>query len=77
MKAMTEHDQKSEPMLKEIIERVKPDLLVVDAYICSPSVTNSGIPWVWIFSAGPLLVVYDPEKLPPPGSGKFGVYLYF
>ena len=69
MKTMFEHHKKTEPKLKEIIERVKPDLLVVDANICSPSVTNSGIPWVWIFSAGPLLIVPDPEKLPPPSSG--------
>ena len=34
-----------------------------------PAVTNSGIPWVYIFSAGPLLVLYDPEKMPPPASG--------
>ena len=69
-KIMIERHKMTEPILKEIITRVKPDLLVVDAYFCSPAVTNSGIPWVYMFSAGPLLVVYDPEKMPPPGSGK-------
>ena len=63
------HHKKVEPILKEIISRLKPDLIVVDAYICSPSITNSGIPWVFIFSTGPLLVLYDPEKMPPPASG--------
>ena len=63
------HHKRVEPILKEIISRLKPDLIVVDAYIGSPSITNSGIPWVFIFSAGPLLVLYDPEKMPPPASG--------
>ena len=69
MGMMFDHHKKVEPILKEIISRLKPDLIVVDAYMCSPSVTNSGIPWVYIFSAGPLLVLYDPEKMPPPASG--------
>ena len=69
LRTLFEHHMKTEPKLKEIIERVKPDLLVVDAYFCSPAITNSGIPWVYIFSAGPLFVIYDPEKMPPPGSG--------
>ena len=28
------------------------------------------IPWIWLFSAGPLQICYDPEKLPPFASGK-------
>lgn len=70
LKKMFEHHTKFEPKLKEIIERIKPDLIAIDSYMCSPALTNSGIPWVRMFSAGPQMVLADPEKIPPLGSGK-------
>ena len=55
-----------EDQYKEMIERIKPDLIVIDNYFCSPAQTNSGIPWVRLFSASPLLAFYDPRV--PPGQ---------
>lgn len=60
--AMFDHHKKAEPKLKEIITRIKPDLIAVDCYICSPAATNSGIPWVRMFSAGPLAVLFGAEN---------------
>ena len=53
---------------KDIIARVKPDLIVVDAYCASPTLTNSGIPWVWLYSAAPHLCLLN-NKIPPGWSG--------
>jgi len=53
---------------KEIIDRVKPDVIVIDSYICSPALTNSGIPWVWLFSASPSLCLNE-AHIPPAWSG--------
>ena len=55
---------------KQIIDRVKPDIIVIDSYVGSPTLTNSGIPWVWLYSAAPLMA-WNSEKLPPAWSGKF------
>ena len=54
---------------KKILAKVRPDLIVIDSYIGSPTLTNSGIPWVWLFSAAPLLALNN-HSLPPPWSGK-------
>ena len=54
----------------EIIDKVKPDVIISDNYICSPVLTNQpGIPWVWLFSAAPHLA-FDDERIPPAWSGK-------
>ena len=54
---------------KTILAKVKPDLIVIDSYVGSPTLTDSGIPWVWLFSAAPLLALNN-HSLPPPWSGK-------
>ena len=57
--------------LVEIIEsRVKPDVIVVDAFKTVPAVWHSGRPWGRAFSAAPLSFVRSSD-LPPPGSGIF------
>jgi len=53
---------------KDIIERVKPDIIIIDSYVASPTITNCGIPWVWLYSAAPLLCL-NSDKLPPGWSG--------
>jgi spore coat polysaccharide biosynthesis predicted glycosyltransferase SpsG len=53
---------------KQIISRVKPDIIITDSYIASPTQTNSGIPWVWLYSAAPLTCFND-KRLPPGWSG--------
>ena len=59
---MFDHHKKVELKLKEIITRIKPDLIAVDCYMCSPAVTNSGIPWVRMFPAGPLMMLFGTEN---------------
>ncbi len=53
--------------LLEIIDDVKPDVLVEDNVVSFPALPASGIPWVRIVSCNPA-EVKDPE-VPPPFSG--------
>jgi UDP:flavonoid glycosyltransferase YjiC (YdhE family) len=53
---------------KKIIEKVQPDLFVLDTFYCSPAFTNSSIPWVRLPSANPLMALED-ERFPPAFSG--------
>ena len=43
-----------EPQLKEIIARVKPDVVVEDNVLCFPALMTSGVPFVRIVSCNPL-----------------------
>ncbi|WP_067801246.1 glycosyltransferase [Actinomadura formosensis] len=56
-----------EPRLKEIIGRVRPDVIVEDNVVCFPALTTAGVPFVRIVSCNPL-EVKSPE-VPPPFSG--------
>ena len=53
---------------KNIIARVKPDLIITDNYIASPVLLCSGIPFIWLFSASPHWGLSD-KRIPPPWSG--------
>lgn len=55
-------------MAREVVNRVKPDLIIVDHIICTPSYELCGIPWILSISTNPLLVVED-ERTPPGSSG--------
>ncbi|XP_054154076.1 uncharacterized UDP-glucosyltransferase YdhE-like [Oppia nitens] len=57
-----------EAQYADIIERVKPDVIVSDNYVDIPAITNSGIPWIWLFSAAPHLAFLD-SRIPPSWSG--------
>ena len=58
---------------KSILERVVPDLIVIDSYVGSPTLTNSGIPWIWLYSAAPLMA-WNSDSLPPPWAGTLWLY---
>jgi UDP:flavonoid glycosyltransferase YjiC (YdhE family) len=60
----------SDVIFEEIIERLKPDVIVLDQVFCIASVINSGIPWVLSCSFNPLMIV-DDDRTPPPQSGMF------
>jgi UDP:flavonoid glycosyltransferase YjiC (YdhE family) len=62
----------SDPLMKEIVCRIKPDIIIIDGIIWMPSLMNSGIPWVWSVSANPLCIDFamDEKSLPPSFSGK-------
>ena len=43
-----------EPQLREIIARVRPDVIVEDNVVCFPALTTAGVPFVRIVSCNPL-----------------------
>jgi hypothetical protein len=62
----------SDPIMKEIVCRIKPDIILIDGFLWMPSLMNSGIPWVWSISCNPLFIdkAMDDKRLPPSASGK-------
>ncbi|XP_054154041.1 NDP-glycosyltransferase YjiC-like [Oppia nitens] len=54
--------------LETVIQDIKPDVILLDQFYCLPSAELSGIPLVWIWSAGPLFI-NDDDRLPPSQSG--------
>ncbi len=65
--AMVDGSRYVQPRLCEIIEEVRPDVLVEDNVPCFPAVVTAGMPWVRIVSCNPL-EVKDPD-LPPVFAG--------
>ncbi len=43
-----------EPRLREIVEKVRPDIIVEDNVVCFPALTTAGVPFVRIVSCNPL-----------------------
>ncbi len=72
LKEMMDRSKTSDPIMKEIVCRIKPDIIMIDGFFWMPSLMNSGIPWVWSMSCNPLFIAsaMDDKRLPPPGSGK-------
>ena len=60
---------------REVVEKVKPDALVLDRYIASIALNFSGIPFVWLFSPAPHYAFFNQYKIPPPWSGKDKCFL--
>jgi glycosyltransferase, MGT family len=56
-----------EPRLKEIIARVRPDVIVEDNVVAFPALVTAGVPFVRIVSCNPL-EIKGPD-VPPPFSG--------
>ncbi|HKD98507.1 MAG TPA: nucleotide disphospho-sugar-binding domain-containing protein [Micromonosporaceae bacterium] len=56
-----------EPQLREIIARVRPDVVVEDNVVCFPALVTAGVPFVRIVSCNPLEV--KGPGVPPPFSG--------
>lgn len=67
---MYENSRKRDDQYVDIISRVRPDVIVIDSYIASPTLTNSGIPFVWLYSAAPHLCLLN-DKIPPGWSGRY------
>ncbi|XP_054152555.1 uncharacterized protein LOC128951331 [Oppia nitens] len=66
--SMLDTSREREEQYRQIIAKVNPDVIVVDSYIGSPTLTHSGKPWVWLYSAAPHLCV-NSSKVPPGWSG--------
>ena len=57
--------------LRRIIGELKPDVILVDCFSTVPAVYHSKVPWIRVFSGGPLRFLPDSDELlPPPASGK-------
>ncbi|CAG2106216.1 unnamed protein product [Medioppia subpectinata] len=56
---------------RQILAKVRPHLIAIDSYMGSPALIGSGIPFILIYSAAPLMLFND-HRLPPPWSG-FGM----
>jgi len=71
-KEMIDLYKTSDPIMKEIVCRIKPDIILIDGFVGMPSLMNSGIPWVWSISCNPLFIdsAIDDKRLPPSFSGK-------
>jgi len=67
LRDIVENARNSDPTIKKIIDRIKPDVIIVDGFVWLPSLMSSGIPWVWSISTNPLCMDYsmDDERLPP------------
>ena len=59
-----------DPLMEEIVQRVKPDVILIDNEFWFPSLMGSGIPWVLVMTCNPLTFdcVFD-TKLPPSYLG--------
>ncbi len=69
---MIDRSKASNPIMKEIVCRIKPDIIINDGLLWIPPLMDSGIPWVWFMSCNPLFIDYaiDDKRLPPSASGK-------
>lgn len=59
-----------DPVVKSIVEEVKPDLILLDEMFILPSILHGTTPWVLICSMQPTML-YASKNLPPPWSGWF------
>ncbi len=72
LEEMLNRSKTSDPIWKEIVNRIKPNIIVIDGFVWLPTLMNSGIPWVWSMSCNPLCIDFgmDDERLPPSTSGQ-------
>ncbi|CAG2119292.1 unnamed protein product [Medioppia subpectinata] len=66
--AMMGEVRQKDTQYKAVLDKVKPDVIVIDSYMSSPVLMKSGIPWVWLYSAGPL-GTFNNDNLPPGWLG--------
>ena len=64
-----------ESQYKAVLDKVKPNVIVMDMYVASVALTLSGIPFVWLFSATPHFAFFAENKIPPPWAGESIKYL--
>ena len=56
------------PHVKEIVDRIKPDLVIVDSMFILPGAIKD-YPWISLFTPNPNAFLFD-ERAPPFGFGK-------
>ena len=62
-----------EPNISQIIDKIKPDLIIYDFVFSFPCIINSKIPWICLIPPNPIFALGS-EILPPPGSGKMEMH---
>ncbi|XP_054153075.1 NDP-glycosyltransferase YjiC-like [Oppia nitens] len=65
---MIEKAKKDNTMFAEVVDKLNPDVIIIDDFIGRPALIHSGRPWVSVFSGSPLFSI-DDDKTPPFGSG--------
>lgn len=60
-----------EPRMKRIVAHHQPDLIVIDHFVPSPSLTCGHIPWAFILSSSSLSAGFPSPHTPPCYSGEF------
>lgn len=73
---INEYLQKLDIDVKEAIEKIKPDVLLVDNLFLLPCIYYSGLPWIQMCSSNPCCRQFDPT-LPPGASGINHVLLLY
>ena len=68
--AMVSDTMQHDREYKEVLVKVKPDVLVLDRFVASVALNLSGIPWVWLFSGTPHYAFFTENKIPPPAAGE-------
>ena len=58
------------PQIADAIKREAPDVFILDHFFIPPAIPQSDVPWLFLFSGNPIHL-YNSDKLPPFGSGKF------
>ena len=61
--------QRCEQFNENLVKRIRPELIIIESFVCSPVLTNCGIPWVWINFSPPNICKND-NRIPPGWSGK-------
>ena len=59
---------------REVVQKIKPDILVLDRYVASVPLNYSGIPYVVLYSSAPHYAFLHENKIPPPWSGKHTIF---
>ena len=58
----------TDPHMKQIVEQVKPDLVILDSMFILPSAIKDH-PWINLITPSPNVMLLD-ERCPPPGLGQ-------
>jgi UDP:flavonoid glycosyltransferase YjiC (YdhE family) len=66
---------KENSIYAQIVNRVKPNVILIDNLCVSPSLITAGIPWIRTVSSQVLFAI-DDERTPPTGSGLSSIHLF-
>ncbi len=76
MRDIIEQNKTLDPIMKAIVDRIKPDIIMIEHFVSIPSLMSSDIPWVWIVTCNPLYIDYgmNDQTLPPSCLGLKLIY---